>query len=119
MTILPWSWSFDLAGEYAGTSLMTSKTRDLLIYGFCLPIAVMIGGMLFIANVDSRASAAEFGGLAVFFMLLIALPITVIANAIILSGRSDGAYFKRGMMVPALVLIAAVIYQTGLWDYLT
>ena len=98
---------------------MTPHTRDRLIYGYCLPIAVMIIGMLVIANVDSQAKAAEFAGLAVLFMLIIALPITIIANAIILSRQSEGRYFKRGMIVPTLVLIAAVIYQTGLWDYLT
>ncbi|MBT8446825.1 MAG: hypothetical protein KJO38_06745, partial [Gammaproteobacteria bacterium] len=77
--------------------------------------------MLLIANVDSRAGAAEFAGLGVFFMLLLALPVTLIIGAVLLSGesRSPPALFGRGMIAPGVVIGAAIAYQSGLWNWLT
>ena len=42
------------------------RTRDRSIFGIILPVLVLIAAMLVIANVDSRAGAAEFAGLGVF-----------------------------------------------------
>ena len=97
------------------------RKRDRLLYGLLLPNIVLVVGMLIIANMESGASAAEFGGLAVFFMLLASLPITLTVNSVMLlqNPESTISCFARGMIPPGLVLIAAVIYQSGLWDGLT
>ena len=94
------------------------RRRDRLLYGVLLPNVVLAVGMLIIANMKSGAKAAEFGGLAVFFMLLISLPITLTVNSLMLLRSSETAIscFRWGMIPPGLVLIAAVIYQSGLWD---
>jgi hypothetical protein len=54
------------------------------MYGVVIPNVILVIGMLVIANMDSGASAAEFGALGVFFMLLISLPLTLTANSIML-----------------------------------
>jgi len=97
------------------------RKRDQIIYGVLLPNVILVAGMLIVANMESGAAAAEFGGLAVFFMLLISLPVTLIVNSLMLLLNSETANscFMRGMIPPGLVLIAAVIYQSGLWDRLT
>ena len=99
----------------------TLRKRDLVIYGVLLPNIILVAGMLIIVNMESGASAAEFGGLAVFFMLLISLPITLTANSIMLlrNPESVTSCFGLAMIPPGLVLIAGVIYQSGLWDKLT
>ncbi len=97
------------------------RKRDQVIFGLLLPIAIQIACMLVIANMESGASAAEFGGLAVFFMLLASLPVTLVVNLVILLQDSSTplACFARGMIIPGLVIAAGVIYQSGLWDELT
>lgn len=97
------------------------RKRDRLIFGVFLPNVILVVGMLIIANMESGAKAAEFGGLAVFFMLLISLPVTLTVNSLMLLQSSETAIscFTRGMIPPGLVLIAAGIYQSGLWDKLT
>lgn len=97
------------------------RKRERLLYGLLLPNVVLVIGMLIIANMDSGASAAEFGGLAVFFMLLASLPITLTTNAVMLAQdpKSATSCFARGMIPAGLVLITAVVYQSGLWDKLT
>ena len=91
-----------------------------LLGGVIYPVVVLTIGMLLLANVDSAAHAAEFAALGVFFMLLVALPITVIGNFILLRPIGDTLdHFKRGMILPAFFILCAIIYQTGLWDQLT
>ena len=72
-------------------------------------------------SIDSRAGAAEFAALAILFMLVIAVPITLVVNLAVMTSNAEtrGQYFARGMVVPALVLIFAIIYQSGLWNMLT
>lgn len=100
---------------------MALRKRDRFIYGLLFPIVVMIVGMLAIANVESGAAAAEFAALGVFFMLLVALPITLVVNAAVIlqEVKSKKDCFMRGMVVPGIVLLAAIVYQSGLWDRLT
>ena len=100
---------------------MALRKRDKFIYGVLLPVVIMIIGMLVIANVESGAAAAEFGALAVFFMLLVALPITLVVNSAVMlqEAKSVKDCFKRGMVVPGIVMLAAIIYQSGLWDRFT
>lgn len=100
---------------------MPLRKRDRLIYGVLLPVIVMVVGMLVIANLESGAAAAEFAALGVFFMLLAALPITLIVNGAVMlrDVETVKACFLRGMVVPGIVLVAAVVYQSGLWDLLT
>lgn len=75
--------------------------------------------MLLLANVNSAASAAEFAGLAVFFVFLAAIPTTIIVNLIVMKPTGDVLeHFKRGMIIPLIALAWAVVYQLGLWDAL-
>jgi len=100
---------------------MTLRKRDRFIYGLLLPIVVMIVAMMVIANLDSRAGAAEFAALGVFFMLLVALPITLVINTAVVLQKAESAKscFMRGMVVPGIVMLAGIAYQAGLWDLLT
>ena len=100
---------------------MSLSKRVKFIYGLLIPIAILIIGMLIIANVDSGASAAEFAGLAVFFMLLISLPITIVLNTVLMfkNFHTPKACLSRGVIIPVLILILAIVYQSGLWDKLT
>ena len=97
---------------------MAGRRSDRFLFGWALPIAIQAIGMLLIANLDSGASAAEFAGLAVFFMLLFTLPLTAVLNlAFVLAGdRTRRVHFARDMVLPAVFLAAALIYQSGLWD---
>jgi hypothetical protein len=99
----------------------TLRKRDLVIFGILLPNLVLVVAMLAIAKMNSGADAGEFGGLAVFFMLLISLPITLTANSLMLlrDCESVSSCFRFAMIPPGLVLLAAVIYQSGLWDAIT
>ncbi|NNC68941.1 MAG: hypothetical protein HKN83_13005 [Gammaproteobacteria bacterium] len=100
---------------------MELRKRDRFIYGLLLPIVLLVIGMLIIINVESGASAAEFGALAVFFMLIISLPITLLVNTVVILQdiQTKKSCFVRGMIAPGIVLIGAVVYQSGLWDKLT
>ena len=95
-------------------------THTRLVGGVGLPLAVLAVGMLLLASVDSSAGAAEFAALGVFFVLLAAIPVTVIGNLLLLAPSGTWLdHFKRGMILPGLFLAWAVLYQTGLWDQWT
>lgn len=88
--------------------------------GVIYPLAVPTFGMLLLVHVDSSAKAAEFGGLAVSFVSLFATPTTLVGNLMLLkSSGSTLHHFRRGMILPGIFLVWAVVYQTGLWDRLT
>ena len=55
-------------------------SHSRVLGGLVYPIAVLIFGMLLLANMDSSAKAAEFAALGVFFVLLFALPVTLVGN---------------------------------------
>jgi hypothetical protein len=97
------------------------RKRDRLIYGVVLPIVVMVIGLLIIMNVETGAGAAEFAALGIFLGAVIVSPFVLILNSIIAfqNAGSSMECFVRGMIVPGLVLIGAVVYQTGLWDAIT
>lgn len=91
-----------------------------VIGGLVYPIAVLIFGMLLLANVDSSAGAAEFAALGVFFVLLLAIPVTLVGNYLLLKPSGSALdHFRRGMILPGAFLAWTVVYQTGLWDRLT
>jgi hypothetical protein len=97
------------------------RTQDRWVFGLLLPLVILVVGMLGIASLDSRAGAAEFAGLGIFFMLLFSLPFVLVINPLLVFGKADSrkACFWRGMILPAIVFLAALVYQSGLWDRLT
>ena len=94
---------------------------DRLIFGVGLPVAIMIGGLLLIMQADTGAAAAEFAALGIFLGALIALPVVLVVNLVVAfqGTNTTGQCFRRGMIAPGLILFAAIVYQTGLWDRLT
>lgn len=94
------------------------RKRDKLIYGVFLPIVVMIIGLVIVMNFETGAGAAEFAALGIFLGAIIVTPIVLILNLLIAFQNTGSTtdYFKRGMIIPGLVLIASIVYQTGLWD---
>jgi len=84
-------------------------------------VVVLVLGMLGIASLDSRAGAAEFAALGVFFLLLFSLPFVFVINPLLIFGNVESrqACFLRGMILPAIIFLAAIVYQSGLWDRLT
>ena len=102
-------------------STIALKTLDRWVFGMLLPLVILFVGMLGIASLDSRAGAAEFAGLGVFFMLLFSLPFVLVINPLLVFGNVESrkACFWRGMILPAVVFLAAIVYQSGLWDRLT
>lgn len=98
----------------------TLRKRDRLIYGVLLPFGVMIAGLLFIMNLDSGASAAGFAALGILVGAIVVAPFALAANFLLAfqGGDTRGQCFRRGMIAPGIVLIGALVYQTGLWDAL-
>jgi len=97
------------------------RARDRLVFGLLLPVVVLVVAMLGIASLDSRAGAAEFAALGVFFMLLYSFPLVLVINPLLIFGNVESrkACFSRGMILPAIIFLAAIAYQSGLWDRLT
>lgn len=93
--------------------------KPKLIGGFLLPLIVLTVGMLGLTQVESAAGAAEFAGLGVLFALLAAIPLTIVANLFLLPPRGEIVdYFKKGMVVPLIAIVWAVLYNAGIWDAL-
>lgn len=59
----------------------------------------MFVGLLIIMNFETGAGAAEFAALGIFLGAVIVTPVVLIA--------------------PSVVLVGAIVYQTGLWDAIT
>lgn len=97
------------------------RKRDKLIFGVVLPIVVMIVGLRLIMSFETGAGAAEFAALGIFLGAIIVAPVVLILNVVIAFQNigSTTDCFWRGMIVPSVVLIGAVVYQTGLWDAIT
>ena len=97
------------------------RKRDRLIYGVVLPIVVMTVGLLVIMNFETGAGAAKFAALGIFLGAVIVTPFVLILNSFIAFQNVGSAKkcFWRGMIVPLVVLIGAIVYQTGLWDAIT
>lgn len=94
---------------------------ERLVAGVLLPHVVLVVGMALLMNAESRAGAAEFAALGLLFMLLAALPVTLVVDLLLAlsSNRSGPACFAVGMLPVGLVLVAAKVYHSGLWDRLT
>ena len=92
-----------------------------LLYGVLLPVVIMAATLFIIMHADTGAGAAEFAALGIFLGALIAMPVVLIMNLVLAFQDSETAMacFKRGMIAPGFVIVAAIIYQTGLWDALT
>jgi hypothetical protein len=98
---------------------MTSKdTRTWLLFGFVIPILAEVVGAILIVSADSGASAEGFAYVVIIVMLIIALPITLIGNGIIVSRQltDKWSYLRRGLIFPTLFIGACLIYYTGFWD---
>jgi len=95
--------------------------RDQFLYGVLFPIGLMIVGLLIIMNADTGAGAAEFAALGIMLGAIIVSPLVLIVNLLIAFQKVDTRMrcFKRGMIAPAVVLVGAIVYQTGLWDAMT
>ncbi len=78
----------------------------------------MIAALFVIMHADTGAAAAEFASLGIMLGAIIVTPFVLIVNLVIAFQTVDTpmACFKRGMIAPGVVMIGAIIYQTGLWD---
>ncbi|NNC63679.1 MAG: hypothetical protein HKN84_02755 [Gammaproteobacteria bacterium] len=99
----------------------TLRKRDRLIFGVLLPIVVMVVGLLIIMNLPTGAGAAEFAALGIMLGAITVAPIVLLVNLVVAFQDIETplSCFKRGMVVPGLVLIGALVYQIGLWDAIT
>lgn len=97
------------------------RLRDRLVFGVVLPIGIMVLALLAIMHADTGASAAEFASLGILLGALTAAPVVLVMNLVFAfqPAESPKACFRRGMVVPGIVVIGAIVYQTGLWDAIT
>ncbi len=102
----------------SGNSARSLRIRDRLLYGVVLPIAIMVAALFAIMHADTGAAAAEFASLGIFLGTIIAAPVVLIVNlfAAFQPANRPMNCFKRGMIAPGIVVIGAIVYQTGLWD---
>jgi len=96
------------------------RKRDRLLFGVLLPIVAMAAGLFIIMLMDTSAGAAEFAALGIFLVAIAVSPIVLIINSVVAfqAQQTRAECFKRGMIVPGLVLAAAFLYQLGIWDAL-
>lgn len=99
----------------------TLRTRDRLLHGVVLPMVIMAAALFAVMHADTGAAAAEFASLGIFLGSIIAAPVVLVVNLLAAFQPADKAMdcFKRGMIAPGIVVIGAIIYQTGLWDAIT
>jgi|GEM_PF-1913244 len=100
-------------------SNLKRNTRSLFLFGLGLPILVEVIAVFAVIVTDSGASAEGFAGILVVIMLIIAIPITIVGNFLILPRQmtDKSSYIFRSMVLPACFIIAIVIYYTGIWDH--
>ena len=94
------------------------RTWDRLLFGVILLIGVMTFVLFLVMLTDTRAGAAEFAALGVFLGAIIVTPVVLIVNLLLAfqAAETTKACLKRGLVAPGIVVIAAIVYQTGLWD---
>lgn len=92
--------------------------KNRLIYGFSAPLLVIVGAASLIVMTDSGASAEGFAALGILVMVIVAVPVTVIVNMIIVpvAAPTRSAYLSRSMILPALTIIGMLVYYSGVWD---
>ena len=97
------------------------KAWERLFFGVLLPVLVMAAALFVTMLTDTRAGAAEFAALGIFLVAITAAPVVLIVNLVLAFQPSPSrkACFKRGMIAPGVVIVAAIAYQTGLWDAVT
>ena len=97
------------------------RKRDRLIFGVLLPIGIMVAGLLVIMNLPTGAGAAEFAALGIMLGAITVAPVVLIVNLTVAFQDVETPLdcFKRGMVVPGIVLVGAFVYQIGLWDAIT
>jgi len=95
------------------------NTRSLFLYGLALPILVEVIAVFAVIVTDSGASAEGFAGILVVIMLIIAMPITLVGNFLLLPRKmtDKSSYIIKSMALPACFIVAIVIYYTGIWDH--
>ncbi len=94
------------------------RFRDRLVFGFVIPLVAEVVAAALIASTESGAYAEGFAYVVVLVMLIIAVPVTIFGNLIIVSyGELAAAdYLMRSMILPAVFVAACLIYHTGFWD---
>jgi len=99
----------------------TLRKRDRLLFGVILPIGIMVICLFLVMLSDTRAAAAEFASLGIFLGAIIAMPVVLVVNLVLAfqPAEKPASCLKRGLVAPGVVVIGAIIYQTGLWDALT
>jgi hypothetical protein len=100
------------------TSKVTRSTASWLFLGFAVPVIVEILAALLIVSTEAGASAEGFSYLVVLVMLVIAIPVTLIGNAVLVPRRpaDTRSFLLRSMALPMVFIGAALIYYTGIWD---
>ena len=81
----------------------------------------MVLALLVIMHADTGAGAAEFASLGIMLGALTAAPVVLIMNLVFAfqPAETPMVSFRRGMVAPGIVIIGAIVYQTGLWDAIT
>ena len=99
----------------------TLRKRDRLLFGVVLPIGIMIFCLFLVMLSDTRAAAAEFASLGIFLGAIIVMPVVLIVNLVLAfqPAETSSVCLRRGLVAPGIVVVGAIIYQTGLWDALT
>ena len=89
-----------------------------MIYGFSAPLLILVAMASLIVATDSGAYAEGFAPLVILVMVIVAVPVIVVANMIVVpvAATENSAYFFRGMIFPAIFIAAMLIYYTGFWD---
>ncbi|MDA1372015.1 MAG: hypothetical protein O2971_14780 [Proteobacteria bacterium] len=96
---------------------MDSKLKKILLC-LVLPVLVQAVGGILIILPESGASGGPFAGILILVMFLIAAPLTLLVNGVLLlpQDKDSNFYLKRGMIMPGIFLFSCLIYYTGIWD---
>ena len=97
------------------------RTWERLLFGVVVPIGVMAFALFLVMLADTGAAAAEFASLGIFLGAIIVMPVVLIINVLLALQPADTTMIclRRRLVAPAIVVIGAIVYQTGLWDALT
>lgn len=94
-----------------------SKSQKVLL-ALVYPLLIQIAGAYLMMIGDSAASGGPFAGILILVMLMVTAPLTLIVNSITLMPKDQARswYFKRGMVLPLIFILAYFIYFAGIWD---
>jgi len=100
------------------SSKVTKSIKSWIFFGFAIPILAELLGAILVVNTESGSYAEGFAYIVVLVILIIAIPITLIGNAILVPRHiaDKASYLRRGMILPALFIGVILIYYTGIWD---